>query len=178
MWRSLPVVLLFTAVALAGCAPNETSQESSELIDVPSTSPISLPPEEPLSTTPGPCPYLDVGFVEQANGQRVTGTGTDDRFDPPACVFLTYRDEPQLEVTVHHTGSVAEARAVVDRAAPVDSTSLADSPVGWSGGRSGGEDGAIYAVSKETVAVVVRSNQAESVKAQAVAEEAITNLDL
>ena len=67
---------------------------------------------------------------------------------------------------------------MVDRAAPVDSTSLADSPAGWSGGRSGGEHGAIYAVSKETVAVVVRSNQAESVKAQAVAEEAITNLDL
>ena len=173
MSRSLPAVLLFAAVALAGCA-----QENSELIDVPTSTPISLPPEEPLNTTPGPCPYLEVEFVEHTNGQRVTGTGTDDRFDPPACVFLTYGEEPQLEVTVHHTDSVEEARAVVDRAAPVDSTDLADSPAGWSGGRSGGEDGALYAVSKDTVAVVVRSNQAESVKAQAVAEEVITNLSL
>lgn len=161
---------MFIAVALAGC-----TQESSELIDVSPT------PTLPLSPSPGPCPYLDVEFVESANGQRVTGSGIDDRFEPPACVFYTYGEEQQLEVTVHRTASAEAARAIVDEAAPVDSTSPADSPAGWSGGRSGGTDsaaGAVYAVSKDSTAVVVRSNQAESVKAQAVAEETISRLSL
>ena len=91
-------------------------------------------------------------------------------------MFYTYGEEQQLEVVVHRTASTEAARAIVDEAAPIDSTSPADSPAGWSGGRSGGTDsaaGAVYAVSKDSTAVVVRSNQAESVKAQAVAEEVI-----
>lgn len=116
--------------------------------------------------------------MAQTNGQRVTSTGIDERFDTPACVFWSYSENPQLEVIIRHTDSPAAARDVVNWAAPVDTTSPADLPEGWSGGRSGGADGAVYAVSKDTVAVVVRTDQAESVKAQFIAEEAIANLGL
>lgn len=129
------------------------------------------------------CPYLDTQFVAETNGQKVTASGTDTRFDTPACVYWSYPEQPQLQVIVRHTGSPAEARAVVDWAAPVDLTDPAEQPAGWSGGRAGGgvvpgREGAVYAVAKDTVAVVVLTNQKESVKAQLIAVETIANLSL
>lgn len=129
------------------------------------------------------CPYLETQFVAETNGQKVTASGIDERFDTPACVFWSYPEEPQLEVLVRHTGSEQEARDVVDNFAPVDVTDLAEEPAGWSGGRAGGgvipgRDGAVYAVAKDSVAVVVLTNQKESVKAQLIAEQAIVNLSL
>lgn len=129
------------------------------------------------------CPYLDTQFVAETNGQKVTSSGTDTRFDIPACVYWSYPEEPQLQVIVRRTGTPEQARAVVDWAAPVDLTDPAEVPAGWSGGRAGGgvvpgRDGAIYAVAKDTTAVVVLSNQKESIKAQLIAEQAIANLSL
>lgn len=129
------------------------------------------------------CPYLDTQFVADVNGQKVTSQGTDTRFDTPACVFWSYPEEPQLQVIIRHTESPAAAREVVDWAAPVDLTDPAEQPAGWSGGRAGGGtvpgfDGAVYAVAKVSTAVVVLTNQKESVKAQAIAEQAIANLAL
>ncbi|MCT1450501.1 DUF2020 domain-containing protein [Corynebacterium sp. p3-SID1194] len=129
------------------------------------------------------CPYLETQFVAETNGQKVTASGTDERFDTPACVFWSYPDEPQLQVIVRHTGSAEEARAVVDHFAPVDLTDLAEDPAGWSGGRAGGgvipgAVGGVYAVAKDAVAIVVLTNQKESVKAQLIAEQAIANLSL
>ena len=56
-------------------------------------------------------------------------------------------------------------------------------PAGWNGGRHGGgavpgRIGAAYSVAKGPVAVTVFTNQDESVKAEAVAKEAIANLGL
>ena len=121
--------------------------------------------------------------MAETNGQKVTTSGIDERFDTPACVFWSYPEEPQLEVLVRHTGSEQEARDVVDHFAPVDVTDLAEEPAGWSGGRAGGgvipgRDGAVYAVAKDSVAIVVLTNQKESVKAQLIAEQAIVNLSL
>ena len=117
------------------------------------------------------------------SGQRVTGVGTDTRFDTPACQFWSYPEEPQLTVIVRHMDSPEQAMAVVDWATPVDLTQPADHPAGWDGGRHGGGDvpnriGAAYSVAKGNVAVTVFTNQDESVKAEAVATEAITNLGL
>lgn len=125
-----------------------------------------------------PCPYLDTQWVADANGQRVTGMGVDDRFDPVACVFWSYPEDPQLTVIVRHMDTAADAMAVVDWAAPVDTTNPTDEPAGWTGGRKGGDDGAVYAVAKDTVAVVVLSNQAQSIKTQIIAEKVIENLHL
>lgn len=126
------------------------------------------------------CPYLDGQWVQNTNGQRLTGTGVDTRFDPPACVFWSYEDSPQVQVLVRKMTTNSQAVAVVDQAAPIDSTLKALSPAGWSGGRRGGDEhsGAVYAVWKDETAVVVLTDQDQSVKAQQIAEEAIKNLQL
>ncbi|WP_080791969.1 DUF2020 domain-containing protein [Corynebacterium pacaense] len=126
------------------------------------------------------CPYLDTEWVADTNGQRVTAVGVDGTFDIPACVFWSYPQEPQLSVIVRTTGSFNEAMDVVDWAAPVDSTELADKPEGWTGGRRGGAgtQGAVYAVARDNNAVVVFTNQEQSLKAQLVAEEVIARLGL
>lgn len=178
----LPTALLL--LALAGC-----SQEP-PLVDEPpaptSPAPETLPAEAlPHTDRNGwdACPYLDTSWVEQTNGQRVTGVGADRRFDPPACQFWSYPEEPQLTVIVRQMDSEEAARAVVDYFAPVDLTQPATLPGGWQGGRHGGGDvpgriGAAFSVSKGPVAVTVFTNQDESVKAEAVAQQTVTNLGL
>ena len=143
------------------------------------TLPIDALPEVPR-TAQQACPYLDTQWVADTNGQRMTGLGIDQRFSTPACVFWSFPEEPQLTVIVREMPTVEEAIAVVDWAAPIDSTEPAEEPEGWSGGRRGGTEtsGALYTVQKDTTAVVVFTNQQQSLKAQLVAEEVITNLGL
>lgn len=124
------------------------------------------------------CPYLDSQFVADTNGQRMMAVGIDTRFDIPACVFWSYEDAPQAQVLVRQMASPAEAQQVVDWAAPVDATSPANEPAGWTGGRNGDDSGAVYAVQKENIAVVVWSDQQQSVKAESIAVAAIENLGL
>lgn len=152
----------------------------------PATSTVAAPalPFDLMPANPGgkedqtPCPYLETQWVADTNGQRMTGYGIDTRFDPPACVFYSYPDDPQLVALVRHEATEADAREVVDWAAPIATTDPAEEPAGWSGGRGGFEDHSVYAVSKGTTAVVVFSNQGQSVKPQLVAEEIIRNLGL
>lgn len=127
-----------------------------------------------------PCPYLDTQWVADTNGERMQGQGVDWRFETPACVFYSYAEEPQLQVIVRHTNTATEARQVVDWAAPIDSTEPAEDIEGWSGGRGqiDSPPGAVYAVAKDTVAVVVFTDQQQSVKAQLVAAETIRALGL
>lgn len=128
------------------------------------------------------CPYLDTQWVADTNGQRMTGLGIDTRFDTPACVFWSYPEEPQATVIVRHMPDEQSAIDVVNWAAPIDSTSPvnppADDPDGWMGGRGADDFGSRYAVQKGNVAVVVFSNQTQSVKAETIALEAIQNLGL
>ncbi len=129
------------------------------------------------------CPYLDTRWVAETNGQRMTGMGVDGRFDTPACVFWSYPGDPQLQVIVRDMPDADAAIAVVDWAAPVEVTEPAEEPAGWSGGRAGagmvpGREGAVYAVRKDDRAVVVFTNQEQSLKAELVAKEVIANLGL
>ena len=125
------------------------------------------------------CPYLDGEWVQGATGQKLTGVSLDPRFDPPGCVFWSFEEDPQVQLSVRKMRSNSEAVAVVDSAAPIDSTLKALQPDGWSGGRgSNNENGAVYAVWKDTVAVVVTTAQPQSVKAQQIAERTIANLQL
>ena len=73
--------------------------------------------------------------------------------------------------------SVEEARAVVDHAAPVDDTEIAEFE-DWTGGRGVLGEEAVFAVQKDTHAVVVRSNQLQTLKPQLIAQEAISRLGL
>ncbi|MDY3127028.1 MAG: DUF2020 domain-containing protein [Corynebacterium sp.] len=149
------------------------------------------------------CPYLDGQWLADTNGQRLVDQSVDHNFMTPACVFFSYTEEPQAIVMVRHLPTEEDAYAVVDRAAPIDVTSPAEttgSPAelgGWSGGRGVLQPGtysdpefiagmypgttfpgSVYAVSKENTAVVVWTNQEQTVKAEAIAHEAISNLGL
>ena len=201
MRLSLPSVLpvaLLTALtaALAGCSPSE-SPESTPRADAPGITEApetaeatdSGLPHDALPEVPGgrdsweECPYLDTEWVSDTNGQRTLGVGVDTRFDTPACVFWSYPEEPHLTVIVRDMADVDAAIAVVDWAAPIDTTEPAEDPAGWSGGRAGAgmvpdRVGSVYAVQKDDRAVVVFSNQDQSVKAELVATEVISRLGL
>lgn len=123
------------------------------------------------------CPYLDTQWVADTNGQRMTRWGVDKRFSTPACVFWSYPEDPQATVIVREMPSVEEARAVVDAAAPINDTELAEFD-GWSGGRGVFEDHSVFAVQKDTHAVLVWSNQLQTLKPQLIAQEAISRLGL
>ncbi|MFP7366577.1 DUF2020 domain-containing protein [Corynebacterium callunae] len=196
MRRTLPISVLSSIMAatmVAGCSSPAPAPEATTTPAAPAA------PVTPAEVTDGvgvdklpfdalpavartdqvACPYLDTEWVAETNGQRVTGYGIDERFSTPSCVFYSFPEEPQLTVIVREMDSVAEATQVVDWAAPIDSTEPAEEPAGWSGGRGGGQgNGALYAVAKDNTAVVVFSNQEQSLKAQLVAEEVIQNLGL
>jgi UPF0176 protein len=199
MRLSLPSVSVIPAVAalaaglLAGCSPAAEEPEATPVapVETEAAAPVTdsgLPHDE-LPEIPGgrenqdECPYLDTTWVSDTNGQRTLGVGVDPRFDTPACVFWSYPEEPHLTVIVRDMPDVESAIAVVDWAAPIDTTEPAEEPEGWSGGRAGagmvpGRDGALYAVQKGDRAVVVFSNQDQSLKAELVAREVIDRLGL
>lgn len=173
-------------------APPESSAAAPATAPAEEQAPAAQVPESaqlPVDTRPEvpggrdaqvPCPYLDTEWVANTNGQRMTGLGIDERFDPPACVFWSYPDAPQLEVLVRHMADDDTAIAVVDHFAPIDSTEPADLPGDWMGGRGARPDaeGAVYAVQRGNTAVIVLTNQEQSFKAEQVAEETIRNLGL
>ena len=65
----------------------------------------------------------------------------------------------------------------MDHAAPVDATEIAEFE-DWTGGRGVLGEEAVFAVQKDTHAVVVRSNQLQTLKSQLIAQEAISRLGL
>lgn len=137
---------------------------------------IQVPPD-PQATGAGPCPYLTTTFVADANGQRVSKVQTSADKPHPACFFYARTGKLQLTVRVY-SGDPAVAKALVDRAAPVDTSNPATDPAGWQGGYQSTEAGAVYAVAKGGTAVVVTTNQKQSVKARTVAGQAISALAL
>lgn len=96
------------------------------------------------------------------------------------------RRPPQLTVIVRDMPDEDSAAAVTDWAAPIDTTEPAEDPEGWSGGRAGaammpeglptGHNGALYAVSKDNKAVVVFTDQEQSIKAELIAKEVIATV--
>lgn len=179
-------VLTAACLAVAGCSLADDAPPQTETPAPPPPRGDGLPLEALPATdrnAQDECPYLDRQWVAETNGQVVTGVGVDARFDPPACQFWSYPEEPQLTVVVRHMATPVEAMAVVDWAAPVAHTAPADEPEGWNGGRHGGGEvpgrtGAAYSVAKGPHAVTVFTNQDESVKAQLVAERVIATLGL
>lgn len=151
-------------------SPDDTQVSS------PAPQPAAKPPAAPKPTKAGPCPYLDTVFVEDTNGQHIGDVKTS-KGNPPACFF--YRPDGGLQMTVRiYRGDAAVAKALVDQAAPVDTSNPAELPGGWSGGAQPTDDGAVYAVAKDAEAVVVTTNQEQTIKAKVVAQQAIDALGL
>ncbi|MFD9702804.1 DUF2020 domain-containing protein [Lentzea sp. NPDC059081] len=140
------------------------------------TSAAPTVPPAPQPATDGTCPYLATAFVAEANGQRVPKVKLSTEKPHPACFFYANATEIQLTVRVY-VGDERVAKLIVNEAAP-DGSQPASQPTGWTGGYVSGDTGVVYAVSKADAAVVVTTNQKQSIKARRIAEEAIKGLKL
>jgi UPF0176 protein len=174
------LVLLAPAVALlAGCSATivtGTATPSPPSASAGTAAGAQLPPDpEPGATED--CPYLDSEFVAESNGQHVSKVRVSADQPHPACFF--YRPDGKIQLTVRvYVGDPATATALVNKAAPVDSTNPASDPSGWKGGYQSSDDGAVYAVAKGDAAVIATTNQKQSVKARTVVKKAIAALKL
>ena len=178
------VILAAPLLALAACTTDSAPPPASDApttsatrAAAPTTRAEAAPPAEPEPVADGPCPYLTSAVVADANGQHVTKVRTSADKPTPACFF--YRPDGSVQLTIRvYQGEPAVAKALVDQAAPIDTSNPASSPAGWKGGSISGEENAVYAVAKGGSAVVVDSNQKQTIKARRIAEAAIENLGL
>ncbi|MFD0200045.1 MULTISPECIES: DUF2020 domain-containing protein [Saccharothrix] len=176
---ALPSLLVIGA--LASCATAEPTSApdaatTTSAVAKTTTTPAG-PPPPPEPSADGQCPYLASSIVQEANGQLVRKVRLSADQPNPACFFYANGTDVQLSVWVFQ-GEPATAKAVVDRAAPVADSSPASAPAGWNGGSLTTDAGAVYAVAKDGNAVVVTSNQKQTIKARRVAETVVGNLGL
>ncbi|WIX80698.1 DUF2020 domain-containing protein [Amycolatopsis carbonis] len=175
------ILALAPALALlAGCSVSTpiagTAQPAPPSTTTKHAAEPGLPPD-PQPAREAKCPYLSAETVQDANGQHVTTVRVSDDGPHPSCFF--YRPDGGLQVTVQvYVGTKDVATKLVNRAAPVDTSNPASDPAGWKGGYQPAGDGVAYAVSKGGAAVIVTSNQQQSIKARTVAKKAIAALKL
>jgi hypothetical protein len=169
-----------TSALMAACAAGPVAEPGHSSGAPAPRPPSSAAPDLPPSPQPAAereCPYLDTDFVARANGQHVGTVRVSDGEAHPACFF--YRPDGDLQLTVRvYVGKPAVATGLVDQAAPVSSSNPTRQPSGWKGGYQSSDDGAVYAVAKGPDAVIVTTNQRQSVKARTVARQAIETLRL
>lgn len=167
--------------AAAACSEPTDQADDTTTVSVPqqptATTP-DPPPPPPTPTQDATCPYLDTGYVEQVNGQRVGGVRTSADTPHPACFFYRSDGNEQLRIQVLVGADPATARALVDREAPVDTSDPAQLPGGWDGGKEPTDTGSVFAVYNGGSAVVVVSNQQQTFKSGEVAEQVIAALSL
>ncbi|WP_199440614.1 DUF2020 domain-containing protein [Umezawaea beigongshangensis] len=177
--RVLPSLLLLGVVAACGSTGTEaqSAPQATPRAEQSTSRAPEGPPPAPEPVADGPCPYLDTGFVAEKNGQLVPKVRLSADEPTPTCFFYASATEVQLTVRVYE-GEAAVAKSVVDEAAPIADSNPAKAPAGWEGGSLATGAGAVYAVAKGGSAVVVTSNQKQTVKPKQIAEEAITNLGL
>ena len=173
------LVLLAPAVALlAGCSATIVTGTATPSPPSASTAAGtgSLPPDPQPGATED-CPYLGSEFVAESNGQHVSKVRVSADQPHPACFF--YRPDGKVQLTVRvYVGDEKTATALVNKAAPLDSSNPASDPSGWKGGYLSTDDGAVYAVAKGSVAVIASTNQKQSVKARTEVKKAIAALKL
>ncbi|WP_158850459.1 DUF2020 domain-containing protein [Saccharothrix deserti] len=177
---ALPSLLVLGALAACGAGDTPsgaTSGPATSAVATTTTTTSAGPPPVPEPTADGQCPYLASSFVQEANGQLVRKVRLSADQPNPACFFYANASDIQLSVWVFQ-GDPTTAKAVVDRAAPVAESSPATAPTGWKGGSLTTETGAVYAVAKDGNAVVVTSNQKQTIKTRRVVETVVGNLGL
>jgi hypothetical protein len=75
-----------------------------------------------------------------------------------------------------YVGSPNVATAIVNQAAPIATSDPENEPAGWSGGSMSLSNGAVYAIAKGGTAVVVTSNQLQTIKCRLVAVQVVAGL--
>ena len=175
-------VILCAPLLVAACGTQSqagvpTPRASEPTAQQPTTTTPAPPPASPEPTANGPCPYLPTNFVQDANGQRVSKVRISADKPNPACFF--YRADGKIQLTAWvFSGDPKQAKALVDQAAPVATANPAELPGGWTGGAQATDTGAVYAVAKAGTAIVITTNQEQTIKAKRVAEKAIETLGL
>ncbi|MFC0066860.1 DUF2020 domain-containing protein [Umezawaea endophytica] len=179
MSYAVPSLLLIGV--LAGCGTEQPSATSTTGSKTSAAQAATTAPKEapgaPQPVTDGECPYLSTGEVQESNGQLVRKVRLSEDKPNPACFFYANSTDVQLSVWVYE-GDAKIAKAIVDRAAPIAGSSPATAPEGWNGGSLTSDTGAVYAVAKGANAVVVTSNQQQTIKARRITETVVTNLGL
>lgn len=178
----LPLVLL--AAVLAGCGPTTTvtgTPVSTITGHVTVTSPATsanVPPAPQPAAAAASCPYLATQDAADDNGQHVGSIKVSAKADGqphPTCFF--YRPDGNLQLTVRvYVGDSTVATAIVNQAAPVATSNPENAPAGWTGGSMSLSNGAVYAIAKGGTAIVVTSNQLQTIKCKLVATQVVTNL--
>jgi UPF0176 protein len=168
----------------AASSPAEAPAESAEslhagppAVAVPPVTPAPGAPPEPQPVADGPCNYLSTAAVQAANGQLVSTVRVSADRPHPACFFLRRDGKVQLRVWIV-VATPEVARATVDAAAPVATSDLAELPGGWSGGSQPTSEGAAFAVARRGSAVVITTNQRQTISARQIAEQVIATLGL
>ena len=172
----LPLLGVLAACGTVGGQASPVPADQRQQVTTTTSAAATVPPA-PKPVNDGTCPYLTTGFVAEANGQRVPKVKLSTDEPHPACFFYANATEVQLSVWVFE-GEPGAAEAVVDRAAPVSDSNPATEPAGWEGGSLTNDGGAVYAVAKGGSAVVVTSNQKQTIKAREVAKQVVANLGL
>lgn len=173
MRRAAFAFLVLVGVLLSGCSVPVDGQASAVApttgnAAVPSSK-SGLPPLLPPAVT-AQCPYLSLDEVQNDNGQHVGAvkiSNSSDGQPHPVCYF--YRPDGHLQMTVRiYVGSPAIATGLVNQAAPVSTSDPATEPAGWNGGSQALSNGSVYAVAKGGTAIIVTSNQLQTIKCRLV----------
>ncbi|GAA3435613.1 hypothetical protein GCM10018954_057040 [Kutzneria kofuensis] len=115
--------------------------------------------------------------MADANGEKVTKVQISADKPHPACFFYSFGNDKQLTVQVY-VGDAGSATALVNKAAPIETSDKAELPGGWAGGSEATAKGAVYAVSKGGTAVVAVTDQKQTIKAKQVVKQTIAALGL
>jgi UPF0176 protein len=137
--------------------------------------PVVSPAPQPVAQ--GPCRYLPAAAVEAVNGERVGTVRVSADRPHPACFFFRGDGTVQLRTWIV-VATPDVARATVDAAAPVATSDLAELPGGWSGGSQPTTEGAVFAVARQGTAVIVTTNQRQTISARQIAGQVIAALGL
>lgn len=172
-------------VLLVACGPAKTISGSpastiTSHVVVTSTSvaAVDVPPAPQPAAGAASCPYIKTQDAADDNGQHIgsikISAGTDGQ-PHPTCFF--YRPDGHLQLTVRvYVGTSNVATAIVNQAAPVSTSNPETAPAGWTGGSMALSNGAVYAIAKGGTAIVVTSNQLQTIKCKLVAVQVVAGL--
>ncbi|MGB8962687.1 MAG: DUF2020 domain-containing protein [Pseudonocardiaceae bacterium] len=175
------LVGLVTGVGTVACSVRPVASPPVEQGGPPAQAPpVDGPPGPPPAPQPvadGPCSYLSAAAVQAANGERVAKVRVSGTSPHPACFFYAGNGTVQLRTWIV-VATPGVAGATVDAAAPVASSDRVELSGGWSGGSQPTADGAVFAVARQGTAVVITTNQRQTISARQIAEQVIAALRL
>lgn len=183
MRRAVVVSLALVGALLAACGPvrhvSGAAVPATVATHVATSTPqVAVPPAPTPATAAASCPYIQTQDAADDNGQHIGSikiSASGGGQPHPTCFF--YRPDGHLQLTTRiYVGDPKVATAIVDQAAPIATSNPETQPAGWSGGSMALSDGAVYAIAKGGTAIVVTSNQLQTIKCKLVAVQVVAGL--